>query len=99
MSAESAAVNLRRGLEGLDPAGPSFVLELDMLYGGQFHVKRTLSPLLHNTASPKFSARTVTRRAVPRSFGRTSIWTWTDGATGSKENYQAGATGYITSAV
>jgi N-methylhydantoinase A/oxoprolinase/acetone carboxylase beta subunit len=32
--------------EGLDPARASFVLELDMLYGGQFHVKRTLSPLL-----------------------------------------------------
>ena len=36
--------------EGLDPKSASFVLELDMLYGGQFHVKRTLSPLLaiHN---------------------------------------------------
>jgi len=32
--------------EGLDPAQANFVLELDMLYGGQFHVKRTLSPLL-----------------------------------------------------
>src|SRR5262249_17205305 len=32
--------------EGLDPSAASFVLELDMLYGGQFHVKRTLSPLL-----------------------------------------------------
>lgn len=32
--------------EGLDPLSASFVLELDMLYGGQFHVKRTLSPLL-----------------------------------------------------
>jgi N-methylhydantoinase A/oxoprolinase/acetone carboxylase beta subunit len=32
--------------EGLDPAEAHFVLELDMLYGGQFHVKRTLSPLL-----------------------------------------------------
>jgi N-methylhydantoinase A/acetophenone carboxylase len=32
--------------EGLDPASATFVLELDMLYGGQFHVKRTLSPLL-----------------------------------------------------
>ncbi len=31
---------------------PRFVLELDMLYGGQFHVKRTLSPrwLLQSTA-------------------------------------------------
>jgi N-methylhydantoinase A/acetophenone carboxylase len=32
--------------EGLDPATANFVLELDMLYGGQFHVKRTLSPRL-----------------------------------------------------
>ncbi len=32
--------------EGLDPAHANFILELDMLYGGQFHVKRTLSPLL-----------------------------------------------------
>lgn len=32
--------------DGLNPADASFVLELDMLYGGQFHVKRTLSPLL-----------------------------------------------------
>jgi N-methylhydantoinase A/acetophenone carboxylase len=32
--------------DGLDPASAAFVLELDMLYGGQFHVKRTLSPLL-----------------------------------------------------
>ncbi len=40
--------NAKRDLagEGLDPAGATFVLELDMLYGGQFHVKRTLSPLL-----------------------------------------------------
>src|SRR5579864_3593762 len=29
-----------------DLAEASFVLELDILYGGQFHVKRTLSPLL-----------------------------------------------------
>ncbi|MGA7853795.1 MAG: hydantoinase/oxoprolinase family protein [Candidatus Acidiferrales bacterium] len=36
--------------DGLNLAEASFVLELDMLYGGQFHVKRTLSPLLaiHN---------------------------------------------------
>ncbi|MGA7221449.1 MAG: hydantoinase/oxoprolinase family protein [Candidatus Acidiferrales bacterium] len=36
--------------DGLNLADASFVLELDMLYGGQFHVKRTLSPLLaiHN---------------------------------------------------
>jgi N-methylhydantoinase A/oxoprolinase/acetone carboxylase beta subunit len=32
--------------DGLDSNAASFVLELDMLYGGQFHVKRTLSPLL-----------------------------------------------------
>lgn len=32
--------------DGLDSSAASFVLELDMLYGGQFHVKRTLSPLL-----------------------------------------------------
>ena len=32
--------------DGLDPASASFVLELDMLYGGQFHVKRALSPRL-----------------------------------------------------
>jgi N-methylhydantoinase A/oxoprolinase/acetone carboxylase beta subunit len=32
--------------DGLNLAEASFVLELDMLYGGQFHVKRTLCPLL-----------------------------------------------------
>ncbi len=32
--------------DGVDPAKASFVLELDMLYGGQFHVKRCLSPRL-----------------------------------------------------
>ena len=32
--------------DGLDPAYATFILELDMFYGGQFHVKRTLSPLL-----------------------------------------------------
>jgi N-methylhydantoinase A/acetophenone carboxylase len=30
--------------DGLDPEQAAFVLELDMLYGGQFHVKRALSP-------------------------------------------------------
>jgi len=37
--------------DGLVPASASFVLELDMLYGGQFHVKRALSPRLaiHST--------------------------------------------------
>jgi N-methylhydantoinase A/oxoprolinase/acetone carboxylase beta subunit len=32
--------------DGLDPEKAAFVLELDMLYGGQFHVKRALSPRL-----------------------------------------------------
>jgi N-methylhydantoinase A/acetophenone carboxylase len=32
--------------DGLDVKQASFVLELDMLYGGQFHVKRALSPRL-----------------------------------------------------
>ncbi|MBZ5541473.1 MAG: hydantoinase/oxoprolinase family protein [Acidobacteriia bacterium] len=32
--------------DGLNPEDAHFVLELDMLYGGQFHVKRTLSPRL-----------------------------------------------------
>jgi N-methylhydantoinase A/oxoprolinase/acetone carboxylase beta subunit len=32
--------------DGLDPASAAFSLELDMFYGGQFHVKRALSPLL-----------------------------------------------------
>jgi N-methylhydantoinase A/acetophenone carboxylase len=32
--------------DGLNAQEATFVLELDMLYGGQFHVKRTLSPLL-----------------------------------------------------
>jgi N-methylhydantoinase A/oxoprolinase/acetone carboxylase beta subunit len=37
--------------DGLNPSSASFVLELDMLYGGQFHVKRALSPrlALHST--------------------------------------------------
>ena len=30
--------------DGLDPHDAAIVLELDMLYGGQFHVKRALSP-------------------------------------------------------
>ena len=30
--------------DGLDPSDAAFQLELDMLYGGQFHVKRALSP-------------------------------------------------------
>jgi N-methylhydantoinase A/oxoprolinase/acetone carboxylase beta subunit len=32
--------------DGLDPEQAAFVLELDMLYGGQFHVKRALAPRL-----------------------------------------------------
>jgi len=32
--------------DGVDPARAALVLELDMLYGGQFHVKRCLSPRL-----------------------------------------------------
>src|ERR1700735_5042468 len=37
--------------DGLDPQKAAYVLELDMLYGGQFHVKRALSPCLslHST--------------------------------------------------
>jgi len=30
--------------DGLDASSAAFVVELDMLYGGQFHVKRALSP-------------------------------------------------------
>jgi N-methylhydantoinase A/oxoprolinase/acetone carboxylase beta subunit len=30
--------------DGLEPTRASYILELDMLYGGQFHVKRALSP-------------------------------------------------------
>jgi N-methylhydantoinase A/oxoprolinase/acetone carboxylase beta subunit len=32
--------------DGIDPKTAAYVLELDMLYGGQFHVKRALSPRL-----------------------------------------------------
>ena len=40
--------NAKRDLagEGLNPDDAHFILELDMLYGGQFHVKRALSPRL-----------------------------------------------------
>jgi len=41
---EQARKDLRA--DGLDPEKAAFVLELDMLYGGQFHVKRALSPRL-----------------------------------------------------
>ena len=45
---ESLLEQARKDLtgDGLDPAAAVFVLELDMLYGGQFHVKRALSPRL-----------------------------------------------------
>src|SRR5208282_2744392 len=43
---ESLLEQARKDLiaDGLDPTQASYVLELDMLYGGQFHVKRALSP-------------------------------------------------------
>lgn len=45
---ESLIEQAKRDLvaDGLDPNGAALVLELDMLYGGQVHVKRTLSPRL-----------------------------------------------------
>jgi N-methylhydantoinase A/oxoprolinase/acetone carboxylase beta subunit len=45
---ESLIAQAKRDLtgDGLDPRKATFVLELDMLYGGQFHVKRALSPRL-----------------------------------------------------
>jgi N-methylhydantoinase A/oxoprolinase/acetone carboxylase beta subunit len=45
---ESLVEQARRDLagDGLNPNEAAFVLELDMLYGGQFHVKRALSPRL-----------------------------------------------------
>ncbi|MGA8012448.1 MAG: hydantoinase/oxoprolinase family protein [Candidatus Acidiferrales bacterium] len=45
---ESLVEQARKDLvaDGVDTAKAAFVLELDMLYGGQFHVKRCLSPLL-----------------------------------------------------
>jgi N-methylhydantoinase A len=45
---ESLVEQAKRDLvaDGLNPQDANFVLELDMLYGGQFHVKRTLSPRL-----------------------------------------------------
>jgi N-methylhydantoinase A/oxoprolinase/acetone carboxylase beta subunit len=50
---ETLIQQARRDLtgDGLNLNEASFVLELDMLYGGQFHVKRALSPLLavHST--------------------------------------------------
>ena len=47
-SVEGLVEQARKDLvaDGLDPNSATFVLELDMLYGGQFHVKRALSPLL-----------------------------------------------------
>ncbi len=43
---EALVEQARRDLiaDGVDPAKAAFVLELDMLYGGQYHVKRALSP-------------------------------------------------------
>jgi N-methylhydantoinase A/acetophenone carboxylase len=43
---EALVKQARRDLiaDGVDPSKAAFVLELDMLYGGQFHVKRALSP-------------------------------------------------------
>jgi N-methylhydantoinase A/oxoprolinase/acetone carboxylase beta subunit len=45
---ENLIVQAKRDLvaDGLKVQDAAFVLELDMLYGGQFHVKRTLSPQL-----------------------------------------------------
>jgi N-methylhydantoinase A/oxoprolinase/acetone carboxylase beta subunit len=45
---ESLIEQAKRDLvaDGLHVQDAAFVLELDMLYGGQFHVKRTLSPRL-----------------------------------------------------
>jgi len=45
-SVDALMQQARKDLEGdgIDPARAAFVLELDMLYGGQFHVKRALSP-------------------------------------------------------
>jgi N-methylhydantoinase A/oxoprolinase/acetone carboxylase beta subunit len=45
---ENLVEQARRDLvaDGLNPQDALLVLELDMLYGGQFHVKRTLSPRL-----------------------------------------------------
>ncbi len=45
---EGLVAQARRDLagDGLDLNEAAFVLELDMLYGGQFHVKRALSPRL-----------------------------------------------------
>ena len=47
-SVEELLAQARKDLagDGMDPNAASYVLELDMLYGGQFHVKRMLSPRL-----------------------------------------------------
>ncbi len=62
---ESLIEKARKDLsgEGIDPNKALFNLELDMLYGGQFHVKRTLSPRL-------FLASDEDVRAVCDSFER-----------------------------
>ena len=43
---ESLVAQARKDLvaDGINPDQAAYVLELDMLYGGQFHVKRALSP-------------------------------------------------------
>jgi N-methylhydantoinase A/oxoprolinase/acetone carboxylase beta subunit len=48
LTVESLIEGARKDLiaDGVDPEKAAFVLELDMLYGGQFHVKRALSPRL-----------------------------------------------------
>ena len=45
---ESLVTQARKDLsgDGVDPNEAAFILELDMLYGGQFHVKRALAPRL-----------------------------------------------------
>jgi N-methylhydantoinase A/acetophenone carboxylase len=45
-SVDSLVAQARKDLvaDGIDPEKAAYVLELDMLYGGQFHVKRALSP-------------------------------------------------------
>ncbi len=63
---ESLIEQARRDLtgDGLNLNDASFVLELDMLYGGQFHVKRALSPLLavHSTRRRPRHLRRIQQR-------------------------------------
>ena len=60
--------------DGLDPAKAAFVLELDMLYGGQFHVKRALSPLLFDSLLRKMCARFATLST--RNSAKRSVRLW-----------------------